>query len=104
LKAGSVTIFSGKSFGDSESNEFSYEVTADVEETISATTAIYPNPTAGMVNIESDGEQMVTIYNMAGQRVYEGMSNGYLQIDMKAYGAGIYAIQVGEETQRVVVK
>ena len=104
LKAGSVTIFSGKSFGDSESNEFSYEVTADVEETIGATTAIYPNPTTGMVNIESDGEQMVTIYNMAGQRVYEGMSNGYLQIDMKAYGAGIYAIQVGEETQRVVVK
>ena len=104
LKAGSVTIFSGKSFGDSESNEFSYEVTADVEETISATTAIYPNPTTGMVNIESDGEQMVTIYNMAGQRVYEGMNNGYLQIDMKAYGAGIYAIQVGEETQRVVVK
>ena len=104
LKAGSVTIFSGKSFGDSESNEFSYEVTADVEETISATTAIYPNPTTGMVNIESDGEQKVTIYNMAGQRVYEGMNNGYLQIDMKAYGAGIYAIQVGEETQRVVVK
>ena len=104
LKAGSVTIFSGKSFGDSESNEFSYEVTADVEETITATTAIYPNPTTGMVNIESDGEQMVTIYNMAGQRVYEGMNNGYLQIDMKAYGAGIYAIQVGEETQRVVVK
>ena len=104
LKAGSVTIFSGKSFGDSESNDFSYEVTADVEETITATTAIYPNPTTGMVNIESDGEQMVTIYNMAGQRVYEGMSNGYLQIDMKAYGAGIYAIQVGEETQRVVVK
>lgn len=104
LKAGSTTLFSGKSFADSESNEFSYEVTADVEETLSATTSIYPNPTTGMVNIESDGEQMVTIYNMAGQRVYEGMSNGYLQIDMKAYGAGIYAIQVGEETQRVVVK
>ena len=56
------------------------------------------------MNIESDGEQMVTIYNMAGQRVYEGMSSGNLQIDMKAYGTGIYAIQVGEETQRVVVK
>jgi hypothetical protein len=79
-------------------------VTADVEETLNATTAIYPNPTTGIVNIESDGEQMVTIYNMAGQRVYEGMSSGNLQIDMKAYGAGIYAIQVGEETQRVVVK
>lgn len=104
LKAGSTTVFSGKSFKDSESNEFSYEVTADVEETLNATTAIYPNPTTGIVNIESNGEQMVTIYNMAGQRVYEDMSNGNLQIDMKAYGTGIYAIQVGEETQRVVVK
>jgi hypothetical protein len=56
------------------------------------------------VNIESDGEQAVTIYNMAGQRVYEGISDGHLQIDMKAYGTGIYAIQVGNETLRVVVK
>ena len=104
LKAGSTTLFSGKSFAESESNEFSYEVVANAEETLSNTTAIYPNPTTGMVNIESDGEQIVIIYNMAGQRVYEGMSNGYLQIDMKAYGAGIYAIQVGDETQRVVVK
>lgn len=104
LKAGSTTIFSGKSFKNSESNEFSYEAVANTAETLNATTAIYPNPTTGVVNIESDGEQRVTIYNMAGQRVYEGMSDGNLQIDMKAYGAGIYAIQVGEETQRVVVK
>lgn len=104
FRAGSTTLFSGKTFGYSESNEFSYEVVDGTEETVGTSTSIYPNPTTGIMNIESDGEQMVTIYNMAGQRVYEGMSNGYLQIDMKAYGAGIYAIQVGEETQRVVVK
>lgn len=104
MKAGSTTLFSGKSFADSESNEFSYEVVANTEETLCTMTAIYPNPTTGMVNIESDSEQIVIIYDMAGQRVYEGMSDGYLQIDMKAYGAGIYAIQVGNETQRVIVK
>ena len=104
LKAGSTTLFSGKTFGDSESNEFSYEVVANAEETLCTTIAIYPNPTTGMVNIESDGEQTVTIYNMAGQRVYEGICNGSLQIDMKVYGAGIYAIQVGNETQRIVVR
>lgn len=104
LKAGSTTLFSGKTFGDSESNEFSYEVVTNAEETLCTTIAIYPNPTTGMVNIESDGEQTVTIYNMAGQRVYEGICNGSLQIDMKVYGAGIYAIQVGNETQRIVVR
>ena len=104
LKAGSATLFTGKAFGDHESNEFSYEVVANADEASITTTSIYPNPTSGMVSIVCDGEQMVTIYNMAGQRVYDGMSNGYLQIDLKAYGAGIYAIQVGNETQRVVVK
>ena len=104
LKAGSATLFTGKAFGDHESNEFSYEVVASADEAAITTTSIYPNPTSGMVSIVCDGEQMVTIYNMAGQRVFDGMSNGYLQIDLKAYGAGIYAIQVGNETQRVVVK
>ena len=77
---------------------------ASADEAAITTTSIYPNPTSGMVSIVCDDEQMVTIYNMAGQRVFDGMSNGYLQIDLKAYGAGIYAIQVGNETQRVVVK
>jgi hypothetical protein len=104
LKAGGTTIFSGKNFGYSESNEFSYEVVADVEETHEVATSIYPNPTSGVVNIVSKGEQNVTIYDIVGQRIFEGVSNGYLQIDMKAYGAGIYAIQVGDETQRVIVK
>ena len=77
---------------------------ASADETSITTTSIFPNPPSGMVNIVCEGEQMVTIYNMAGQRVYDGMSDGLLQIDLKAYGAGIYAIQVGNETQRVEVK
>ena len=37
-------------------------------------------------------------------RVQKAARNGYLQINMKAYGAGIYAIQVGDTTQRIVVR
>lgn len=104
LKAGSTTLFSGNVFGASESNEFHYEVTEGTEETLDNTTSIFPNPTSGLVSIVSESEQAVIIYNMAGQRVFEGMSNGLLQIDMKRFGAGIYAIQIGGETQQVVVK
>ena len=104
LRAGSASMFSGSRFGDSESTEFSYEVTADVEENLSPCTSIYPNPTSGMLNIVSQGQQNVTIYNLVGQRVFEGMCNGTMQIDMKQFGTGIYAILVGNETQRVVVK
>ena len=104
LKAGSATMFSGSAFSDSESTEFSYEVTADVEENFSYSTSIYPNPTSSMVNIACEGEQKVTIYNMVGQRIFEGQCDGELQIDMKRFGVGIYAVKVGNETQRVVVK
>ena len=104
LKAGSTTLFSGGSFTDLESNEFSYEVTADVEEDFGYEIMVYPNPTSGVLNIVCEGEQKVNMYNMAGQRVYEGMSDGLLQIDMKAYGAGIYAVKVGNETTRIIVK
>ena len=104
LKAGGTTLFSGGTFGFSESNEFSYEVTANVVENFGTGTSIYPNPTTGLMNIVGEGVQNVTIYNMAGQRVFEGQCDGWLQIDMKRFGAGVYAVQVGEETQRIVVK
>ena len=105
LKAGSTTLFSGGGFADFESNEFSYEVTADVEEDLDQAITVYPNPTSNILNIICcQGEQKVTIFNMAGQRIYESMCDGELQIDMKAYGAGVYAIQIGNETQRIVVK
>jgi hypothetical protein len=104
LKAGGTTLFSGSSFGSSESNEFSYEVAVEVEEGYIHTTSIYPNPTEGVINIISQGEQCVTIYNMAGQRIFESQCSGELQIDMKRFGAGIYAVKVGNESTRIVVK
>lgn len=104
LKAGGTTLFSGSIFGFSESNEFSYEVTADVNDNVEETVNVYPNPVSGMLNIVCEGEQGVTLYNMSGQRVYEGIAEGWLQIDMKPFGTGVYAVQVGNETHRVVVK
>ena len=104
MKAGSTTLFSGSVFGSSESNEFSYEVYVATEEQPETTAHLFPNPTSSLLNIVSEAGQNVTLYNMAGQRIYEGTSQGFLQIDMKAYGAGVYAVKVGQETLRVVVK
>ena len=104
VKANGTTLFSGRVFTNSESNEFSYEATAGDIEPLSTSNAIYPNPTSGLVKIVSEGEQNVTIYKMTSQHVYEGISNGLLQIDIKVFGSGIYSIKVGNETQRIVVK
>ena len=104
LKAGSQTLFSGKSFGYSESNEFSYEVFTGAEELDAPIVGVYPNPTTGMVTLTTDGQQKIAVYNLAGQCVYEGVCEGTLQLDLKPFGSGVYAIKAGDQVWRTVVK
>ena len=104
LKAGGTTLFSGGQFGSSESNEFSYTVYEATEENTVAAASVFPNPTSGLVNIVCEGKQNVTLFDMIGQCVFEGQCDGWLQIDMKRFGAGVYAVKIGDETLRVVVK
>lgn len=104
VKAGSKTLFSGKGFADSESNEFSYEVYADAGEIQEEAISVYPNPTSGVVTVLCQGEQAVVVYNVIGQCVYTGVANGQLRIDLGVFGSGIYAVKVGDKSFRTVVK
>jgi hypothetical protein len=104
LKAGTKTLFSGGTFGDSESNEFSYGLFAGVEEPQETVSRVFPNPTTGLVNIVCEGDQAVAVYNMAGQCVYQGVAKGWLKIDLSDFGAGVYAVKVGDKAWRTVVK
>ena len=103
MKAGSKTLFQGKAFGYSESNEFSYEVFADVDEHANRS-GVYPNPTTGIINVTTEGSQKVAVYNMAGQCVFEGVCEGAMQLDLKPFGKGVYAIKAGDQVWRAVVK
>ena len=103
MKAGSTTLFSGKSFGYSESNEFSYEKFANVDEQANLS-GVYPNPTTGVVNVITEGSQKVAVYNMAGQCIFEGVCEGAMQLDLKPFGKGVYAIKAGDQVWRTVVK
>lgn len=103
MKAGNTTLFSGSDFGASESNEFSYEVTANVDDNESVSN-IYPNPTTGIISIVTSGDNTVSIYNMAGQCVFQTVIKDYGKIDLSDFGKGIYAIRIGDSTQRIVVE
>ena len=104
VKAGSKTLFYGTTFGASDSNEFSYGATSDVEESQNELTRIFPNPTTGLINVVCQGEQTVAVYNLTGQCVYTGVAEGQLQIDLSGFGAGVYAVKVGDKAWRTVVK
>ena len=88
--------------------EFIEDCTAIAEaETIS--TAVYPNPTYGLVKIEAESIQNVSIFNTLGQKVFESSADGdVFEYDFSHQSAGLYLIKVetakGIETTRVTVR
>ena len=72
-------------------------------------TAVYPNPTYGKVKIEGEDIQSVTIFNILGEKVFEGSANGdAFEYDFSNQSAGLYLIKVetakGIESTRVTVR
>lgn len=72
--------------------------TDNVEENHSALN-IYPNPSTGMVTVEGNG--IVTISNMVGQTVVrkEVIDKETITLDK-----GIYFINIGEKTEKVIIR
>ncbi|MCQ2314592.1 MAG: T9SS type A sorting domain-containing protein [Bacteroidales bacterium] len=103
VKAGNTTLFSGREFTYSESNEFTFDGPTGVEEN-QTLSSIYPNPTSGIINIVEAGENTVSIFTMTGQRVYQTVISESAKIDMSEFGKGVYVIKIGDKVQRVVVE
>ena len=81
----------------------------EVSETSGIVTAVYPNPTNGMIKIEAESMKNISIFNMLGEKVFECSANGdTFEYDFSHQSAGVYLIRVetvkGIETIRVTVK
>jgi len=88
--------------------EFIEDCTA-VSENEAIVSAVYPNPTYGKVRIEAESIKNVSIFNVLGEKVFEGYADGdAFEYDFSNQNAGIYLIKVetvkGVETTRVMVK
>ncbi len=75
--------------------------------TIAAT--IYPNPTIGLVTIETKDLLRVSVFNSMGQKVLENIVSGNnFECDLSRYGAGVYMMQIETKkalaTRRVVME
>ena len=59
---------------------------------------IYPNPTNGIVNIEAEGLQRLTVTNVLGQTIYDReVEVDKVQIEMAQFGVGTYLIRIQTE-------
>lgn len=64
------------------------------------TMKVYPNPANGTFTMELNQESDVNIYNVAGQLVKTYKSVKNLNVNLEA---GVYFVQAGNQTQKVVV-
>ena len=59
---------------------------------------VYPNPTHGMVTIESEGMTAVSVYNALGQCVLQKeISGNQTVLDMQNVATGLYLLRVNTE-------
>lgn len=64
---------------------------------------IFPNPTSGVLNLNSTQLiQVATIYNILGKRVYiankeDGIGTSHLSLDVKNFAEGVYFISVASK-------
>jgi hypothetical protein len=60
---------------------------------------LYPNPTDGIINIESQGMQRLTVINALGQTLFDHeLEADKAQIEMKQFGVGTYLIRIQTES------
>ncbi len=64
----------------------------------------YPNPCQNVLNMNNvTVNEPVSLFNAMGQQIWNGMTQDtYMQIDMQAYPAGIYMLQVGTQMTKIV--
>lgn len=70
---------------------------------------VYPNPTSGVIKIDTDVEQtQVQIFNMLGQEVVSTIETGNFSVDITDQKAGIYFVTIknenGTATSKIVKK
>ena len=79
-----------------------------VLEAENSVSAVYPNPTKGVVKIEAEGIRNISVFNALGQEIFRSSVNGdAVEYDFSQQKAGTYFIKVetakGVETRRVTV-
>ena len=79
----------------------------NVVEVSESNVRLYPNPTNGILNIESNGEMTISVMNTLGQTILVSKANGNVTIDMSGFETGIYMIRIetenGIKTEKVNV-
>lgn len=69
-------------------------VTAVQEASVDMGYMLYPNPSAGVFNLQTSSETTITVYNAEGQQMEHMTSNGVVSFG-SGYKSGVYLLKIG---------
>lgn len=65
---------------------------------------LYPNPTNGIVNIKTEKEGLITIYNSLGNSIYHSSLERSIDLNSMQLNSGIYFVEINSENKKAVKK
>lgn len=76
-----------------------------VEETMTQSITVYPNPAKDMLTVKAENLSNVVIYNSVGQKVFaQTFDSDEAVIDMSGYDTGIYMVRITADGEEVIRK
>ena len=89
-------------------NTASSTVTVDqclgIDETAEAKLSVYPNPTSGLASIEFPGSFNYSVADAQGRKVLDGKASEVAQLDLSAFGNGVYQVLVQTENTSIMIR
>ena len=103
---GSQIISSTGNFGASQTTAFRITSTAGIDEEIKDFINIYPNPSSGIFNVQSEiNDVTYSIYDLAGKLIESGkFDSRTTQIDISSVSKGLYFLNLSNGDFEVVKK
>lgn len=106
---GTVIYSTNGSYGTGESVNFSSNGVLSTESNTIDMLTLYPNPSGGIINIQTKNNLDMTVFDITGKQVFEAfdVSNGD-QLDLSILNAGLYLVKMNdglnESTQKLIIK
>ena len=66
---------------------------SSIENGLSNSFSVFPNPASSSVNVEYDEPYTISIINLSGKQVYKNFSEGRLNIDLQSFSKGVYILE-----------
>ena len=77
----------------------------NVVEVSASNIRLYPNPTNGVLNIESEGMMTISVMNVLGQKILETTATDNTTVDLSSFESGIYMVRIetanGVKTEKI---